>query len=213
MNLRRLLTPAYFKRFVRARVPTGTDWTGAHIKMCHLQRTRAPLATSGRFRRSNQPKTPQHAGVSSGLRSWQRTTPAKKPHSPGPMAKAAPISCETAQKSRGATAGKAAATVNANAGAARGIAVNAPPSPCSPASGAENRLTAPPPGAAARDLHPARCLARPAGKHSESSSQKRAIHLRRLDSATLLSAYRSLTAASTARQHSIRLTRFSSSTH
>lgn len=47
--------------------------------------------------------------------------PCQKPHrSPGPMAKSAPISCETAQKSRGATAGKATATANANAGATDG---------------------------------------------------------------------------------------------
>ena len=43
------------------------------------------------------------------------------------MAKSAPISCETTQKSRGATAGKGAAAVGADAGATRGIERNAPP--------------------------------------------------------------------------------------
>ena len=69
--------------------------------MRHLQRKRAPLATSGRFFRPNQPETPQHAGVSPGRRSRQRTTPSKTAQKSRTMAKSAPISCETAQKSQG----------------------------------------------------------------------------------------------------------------
>ena len=62
---------------VHARVPTGADQTKTRVKTRHLRRKRTPLATSGRFRRPNQPKTPQHAGVSPSRRSRQRTTPAE----------------------------------------------------------------------------------------------------------------------------------------
>lgn len=81
-------------------------------------------STSGRFRGPNRPETPQHADVSPGRRSRQRTTPHRKPHrSPEPMAKSAFNSCETAQNPRGsAPAGEAVATVNADADATRSIA-------------------------------------------------------------------------------------------
>ena len=62
---------------VHARVPTDADQTKTRVKTRHLRRKRTPLATSGRFRRPNQPKTPQHAGVSPSRRSRQRTTPAE----------------------------------------------------------------------------------------------------------------------------------------
>ena len=45
--------------------------------MRYLQHERTPPATSGRFRRPNQPETPQHAGVSPGRLSQRRTTPAE----------------------------------------------------------------------------------------------------------------------------------------
>lgn len=44
--------------------------------MRHLQRTRIPPATSGRFRRANLPETPRSAGVSPGRQNRRRTTPA-----------------------------------------------------------------------------------------------------------------------------------------
>ena len=55
----------------------NTDWTGADIKMRHIQLKQTPLATSGRFRRPNRPETPPSADVPPGRRSRQRTTPAK----------------------------------------------------------------------------------------------------------------------------------------
>ena len=125
---------------------------------------RAPLATRephlqllGGFasristKRHNTPAFPQVGGANS------EQLPSKTAQKSRTMAKSAPISCETAQNSRGhdrgqgrgnpqrrrgrnpkhrrcAAAGKAAATVNANAGAtdasaAPDIAANAPPSP------------------------------------------------------------------------------------
>ena len=60
------------------------------------------LATSGRFRRPNQPETPQYASVSPGRLSRRRTTPAEnRTEVQGPMAKSAPTSCKTAQNPRG----------------------------------------------------------------------------------------------------------------
>ena len=59
-----------------------------------------PACNFWRFRRPNQPETPQHAGVSPSRRSRQRTAPAENTRSRG-----------------GATAGKATAAASANAGA------------------------------------------------------------------------------------------------
>ena len=120
------------------------------------------------------------------------------------MAKSAPISCETPQNPRGRDRGQGRNNRQRRCGRKPQHREKRTSVPCSPASGAENGLAAPPPGAATRDLHPARHLARPAGKRSGSSSRKQAIHLRRLDSATLLSTYRSLTVISAARQRSMR---------
>ena len=116
------------------------------------------------------------------------------------MAKSAPISCETAQKSRGRDRGQGRSNRQRRCGRKPQHREKRTSVPCSPVSGAENGLATPPPGAVTRDPHPARHLARPAGKRSESSSRKRTIRLHRLDSATLLSAYRSLTVISAARQ-------------
>lgn len=125
------------------------------------------------------------------------------------MAKSAPISCETAQKSRGRDRGQGHGNRQRRCERKPQHREKRTSVPCSPVLGAENELAAPPPGAAARDPHPARNLARPAGKRSGSSSRKQAIHLHRLDSATLLSAYRSLTVISAARQRSMRPARMS----
>ena len=114
------------------------------------------------------------------------------------MAKSAPISCETAQKSRGRDRGQGRSNRQCRCGRKPQHREKRTSVPCSPVSGAENGLATPPPGAATRDPHPARHLARPAGKRSGSSSRKRTIRLHRLDSATLLSAYRSLTVISAA---------------
>ena len=125
------------------------------------------------------------------------------------MAKSAPISCETAQKSRGRDRGQGRSNLQRRCGRKPQHREKRTSVPCSPVSGAENGLATPPPGAATRDPHPARHLARPAGKRSESSSRKRTIRLHRLDSATLLSAYRSLSVISAARQRSMRPARMS----
>ena len=125
------------------------------------------------------------------------------------MAKSAPISCETAQKSRGRDRGQGRSNRQRRCGRKPQHREKRTSVPCSPVSGAKNGLATPPPGAATRDPHPARHLARPAGKRSGSSSRKRTIRLHRLDSATLLSAYRSLTVISAARQRSMRPARMS----
>ena len=182
----------------------------------HRSACRAPLATrephlqtSGRFRRPNRLETPPGAGVSPGRRSRQRTTPPKTAQKSRTMAKSAPISCETAQKSRGRDRGQGHGNRQRRCERKPQHREKRTSVPCSPVLGAENELAAPPPGAAAHDPHPARNLARPAGKRSGSSSRKQAIHLHRLDSATLLSAYRSLTVISAARQRSMRPARMS----
>ena len=96
--------------------------------------------------------------------------PRQKPYrSPGPWRNRRPFPAKPPRTRGGATAGRAAVTASADAGANRrgrcarhrGERTSVP---CSPASRAENGLEAPPPGAAARDPHPARCLAQPAGK-------------------------------------------------
>ena len=120
------------------------------------------------------------------------------------MAKSAPISCETAQNPRGRDRGQGRSNRQRRRGRKPQHREKRTSVPCSPVSEAENGLAAPPPGAAARDPHPARHLARPAGKRSGSSSRKQAIHLHRLDFATLLSVYRSLTVISAAGQRSMR---------
>ena len=166
--------------------------------------SRTPLATSGRFRRPNRLETPRGAGISPGRRSRQRTTPPKTAQKSRTMAKSAPISCETAQNPRGRDRGQGRSNRQRRRGRKPQHREKRTSVPCSPVSEAENGLAAPPPGAATHDPHPARHLARPAGKRSGSSSRKQAIHLHRLDSATLLSAYRSLTVISAARQRSMR---------
>ena len=55
---------------------TSTNGTETHAKMRNFRRKRIPFATSGRFRRTNLPETPQCTGVSPGRRSQQRTPPA-----------------------------------------------------------------------------------------------------------------------------------------
>lgn len=113
---------------VHARVPTSTDRTETHVKMRHLHRKRAPLATSGRFRRPIRPETPQYAGVSPGRRSWQRATVAEnRTEVQDPWRNRRPFPAKPS-RSRGDTpAGEAAATASANAGAACSIVANTPP--------------------------------------------------------------------------------------
>ena len=90
---------------------------------------RAPLATSGRFRRPNQPEAPYSADVSPGRRSRQRTTPAEnRTEAKDPRRNRRPFPAKPSRTRGGGCAGEAAAAVNADAGATRGIAANAPPS-------------------------------------------------------------------------------------
>lgn len=70
--------------------------------MRHLQRKRTPLATTGRFRRQNPARNATQCRRFPRSAKQTANDCRRKPHrSPGPMAKSAPISCETAQKSRG----------------------------------------------------------------------------------------------------------------
>ena len=77
-------------------------WTGAHIEMRHLQRTRTPPAN---FWAVSQVESARNATARRRFpRSAEPTAnnPRRKPHrSQGPMAKSAPISCETTQNPRG----------------------------------------------------------------------------------------------------------------
>lgn len=83
----------------------------------------APLATSGRFRRPNQPETPPSVGVSLGRRSQQRTTPARnRPEAQNPWRNRRPFPAKPPRIRRDATAGEAAAAASADAGATRSIA-------------------------------------------------------------------------------------------
>lgn len=117
-NLRHLWTPTGFKRFVHTRVPTGTNQTETHAKMHHLQHTQTPLATSGRFRRPNQPETPRSVGVSPGRRNWQRTTPAEnRTEIQDPWRNRPPFPAKPSRIRRGAATGEASAAVSADAGA------------------------------------------------------------------------------------------------
>lgn len=135
-----------------------------------------------------------------------------------PMAKSTPVSCETAQKSRGCDHEQS--RVNRQRRRERAQPTRASTQhrsertsvPRSPALGAENGFAAPP-----RAVMMAMASTMPRrvtfiqlddslnlqGKRSRSSSRKQAIHLHRLNSATLLSAYRSLTVISAARQRSM----------
>ena len=95
-----------------ARAPTSTDRIGARIKMRNFRRTRTPLATSGRFRRANLPETPQHACISPGQRSQQRTAPAEnRTEVQDPWRNRRPFPAKPTRSRGGATASKAAATV------------------------------------------------------------------------------------------------------
>lgn len=81
-----------------------------------------PLATFGRFRKPNQPETPQYASVFPGRQSRRRTTPAEnRTEVQDPWRNRRPFPPEPPRIRRGATAGKAAAAVSANAGATRSI--------------------------------------------------------------------------------------------
>lgn len=86
-----------------------------------------PLATFGRFRKPNQPETPQYASVFPGRQSRRRTTPAEnRTEVQDPWRNRRPFPPEPPRIRRGATAGKAAAAVSANAGATRSIAGGVP---------------------------------------------------------------------------------------
>ena len=98
--------------------------------MRNPQRQRALFATSGRFRRPNQPETPYSAVVSPGRRSRQRTTSAENhTEAQDPRQNQRPFPAKPSRTRGGAHAGEAAAAVSADAGATRGIAANTPPSP------------------------------------------------------------------------------------
>ena len=100
-----------------------------------LQRTRTPLATSGRFRRPNRLETPPNAGVSPGRRSRRRTTPAEnRTEVQDSWRNRRPFPAKPPKSRGGATAGKGATAVSSNAGATDAsappdIAANAPPPP------------------------------------------------------------------------------------
>lgn len=191
--------------FVHARMPTSTDRIETRVKMRHLQRKRAPLATSGRFRRPNRPETPQCASVSPGRRSRQRTTPVEnrtevqnhgeidahflrnRPELAGTRPRAKPRQPPTLMRAQTAASKethlhplftRTGSEKWARSAAARG-------SDARPSSSSTPRSTC--------------------GKSGRgSSSRKRAVHLHRLDSATLLNACHSLTIISAARQRPMR---------
>ena len=69
-----------------------------------------PLATFGRFRKPNQPETPQYASVFPGRQSRQRTAPARnRPEAQDPWRNRRPFPAKLPRIRRGATAGEAAA--------------------------------------------------------------------------------------------------------
>ena len=94
-----------------------------NVFMRHLQRKQTPLATFGRFRSPNRPETPQSVGVFPGRRSRQRTIPAEnRTEVQNPWQNRHPFPAKPPRSRGNATAGKAAAAVNVNAGATRSIA-------------------------------------------------------------------------------------------
>ena len=115
------------RALAHARVPTSTDRIETHVKMRHLHRKRAPLATSGRFHRPNRPETPRGAGVSPDRRSRQRTTAAEnRTEAQDPWRNRRPFPAKPSRSREDTPAGETAATASANAGAACIIVANTP---------------------------------------------------------------------------------------
>ena len=158
--------------------------------------SRTPLATSGRFHRPNQLETPPGAGVSPGRRSRQRTTPARNRTEDQDHGEIGAHFLRPPRSRGGSPAGKTTVTASADAGANRSIERNAPPSPVHPyreqKTGSQRRRPGPR-RVAFIQLDASLNLRE---KRPGSSSRKRTVHLHRLNSATLLSAYRSLTVIS-----------------
>ena len=97
---------------------TSANETETHAKMRNFRCKRIPLATSGRFRRPNQPETPPSVGISPGRRSQQRTAPAEnRTEVQDPWRNRPPFPAKPPRSRRGATTGEASAAVSADAGA------------------------------------------------------------------------------------------------
>lgn len=122
-NLRHLWTPTGFKRFVHTRVPTGTNQAETHVKMRHLQHTRTPSANFWAVSQSESARNAtQRRRFPRSEKPTADNTRRKPPRSSGPMAKSAPISCETAQNSQGRDHGQGRGSRKRRCGRASDIA-------------------------------------------------------------------------------------------
>ena len=126
-NLRHLWTPTGFKRFVHTRVPTGTNQAETHVKMRHLQHTRTPSANFWAVSQSESARNAtQRRRFPRSEKPTADNTRRKPPRSSGPMAKSAPISCETAQNSQGRDHGQGRGSRKRRCGRASDIAGSCP---------------------------------------------------------------------------------------